>query len=487
MKKKVMVFMLIFTMCLRSFSSLPAYAANSGGGGVSIDTGESTTENTNLYGRKLSAGESIEVDFTGGLGDYEYDSFEVLSGSVYIIAFLQRDGDGHAVLAYSDSPFSVRVTSGYGGIRDDGTEYKNVIYGPRVNSFDGVYVKKDTASGLYYTSLGSSSCNECISTVPVYWLDDGEDVSDFLSQLADGTFEEENEDDYIGGTEEPDFNQDEAEYVQDLGYLKNINIISGQRSDMTNIEDDALADRSGFERFMFTVVNNLVNTGYDPDLQRRVKFGQFSSTNYDLTKQGTYIRVYSTMTIWNNSMTEKIKSGERRFFKQFDSSSLKFDFFHHEFMMVGEGDFTEVMSNPAFFLSAGTHRYLRSDIYWFQIVHWNGTNWQYGDFTKVTLNKNGTADSVAVTPNDEYIPDSEDKPGTSEGTGDSMDDIEDSSTEVTDSENFTDFVSILNSLVDGIGEFPALVGKVFSFLPTAFIGMLVAGLALIIVLRIAGR
>ena len=50
-----------------------------------------------------------------------------------------------------------------------------------------------------------------------------------------------------------------------------------------------------------------------------------------------------------------------------------------------------------------------------------------------------------------------------------------------------EFLKSLWSLIDLIGQFPSMVSKVFSFLPSAYTTMLVGGLALAILLRIFGR
>lgn len=50
-----------------------------------------------------------------------------------------------------------------------------------------------------------------------------------------------------------------------------------------------------------------------------------------------------------------------------------------------------------------------------------------------------------------------------------------------------DFLKSLWSLIDLVGQFPSMVSKVFSFLPSAYTTMLVGGLALAILLRIFGR
>lgn len=50
-----------------------------------------------------------------------------------------------------------------------------------------------------------------------------------------------------------------------------------------------------------------------------------------------------------------------------------------------------------------------------------------------------------------------------------------------------DFLKSLWSLIDLVGQFPAMVSKVFSFLPSVYSTMLVGGLALAILLRIFGR
>ena len=50
-----------------------------------------------------------------------------------------------------------------------------------------------------------------------------------------------------------------------------------------------------------------------------------------------------------------------------------------------------------------------------------------------------------------------------------------------------DFLKSLWSLIDLVGQFPSMVSKVFSFLPSVYSTMLVGGLALAILLRIFGR
>ena len=49
------------------------------------------------------------------------------------------------------------------------------------------------------------------------------------------------------------------------------------------------------------------------------------------------------------------------------------------------------------------------------------------------------------------------------------------------------FLKSMWSLIDLVGQFPSMVSKVFSFLPSAYTTMLVGGLALAILLRIFGR
>lgn len=502
MKKKLSVFIILFAVCLCSFTSLPTYAAVSGGGGASIDDGESTTNypimSQNPYGMTIAPNSKITVKFTDYNDSelkaiYTYQISNTSENPCYAIGFLgdNSSSDGiytRCVLVYSKTRFTVSeqwssLTYYY---KDDGSYTTSVVN----SNFNSKSVSYDSNSGLYYSVCGGTASYDFSewsnngSGVPLYRKNCiSSDVLKYLSQLSDGTFQDSNEDDYIDGSENPPFNQDEAEYVQNLGYLKGLNMYSIQRTDVGDVESNL----NNYERFILTVVNGLQNTSYDPELRRIVTYDQKTSTNFDLTEEGTYIRVYSTMTIWNHSMTEKIKSGERRFFDSFDATPLRFQFWHHAFMLVGESDYDEIMSSPAFFLKAGTNQYVRSDVFWFQVVHWNGSNWEYGDYVKMTLNGDGSADSVVVNPDDDEIPGTEDKPGTHEGSGDSDDDGIHNSTEVTDSESFTDFESMLDALKDGIGEFPELVGKVFSFLPSAFITMLAAGLAIIIVLRILGR
>ncbi len=51
----------------------------------------------------------------------------------------------------------------------------------------------------------------------------------------------------------------------------------------------------------------------------------------------------------------------------------------------------------------------------------------------------------------------------------------------------TDFLNLLPSFLKACGQFPSLVARVYSFLPSYYANMLICGLSLIIILRILGR
>ena len=72
--------------------------------------------------------------------------------------------------------------------------------------------------------------------------------------------------------------------------------------------------------------------------------------------------------------------------------------------------------------------------------------------------------------------------------GDLVDDIISGNTADLDINSLTfDFFSLLKTMLQACGQFPALVANVFSFLPGYYSSMLIVGLGLIILLRILGR
>ena len=58
---------------------------------------------------------------------------------------------------------------------------------------------------------------------------------------------------------------------------------------------------------------------------------------------------------------------------------------------------------------------------------------------------------------------------------------------VTDELDASDLWNVVSGLVSSMGQVPLLISTVFQFLPSWIIGMIAAGIALLVILRVVGR
>lgn len=475
MKKGITIFALVIAMSICLFSSLGVYAADN-----------------DYYGREISAGNSLEVSFLAQVEDSDtvseyYYEYAISEGAVKMICFIDNNysdkSAGIAVLVYSDSPFSGTASRWCDRFENGEMVSSKLYYEKNEISINGTFYNNKVQQadcGLYYhaMSLGAGSNHYFTNSasVPTYSYNGSLNLNIILSQLADGTFEEENADDYIGGTEAPDFDQETADYVKDIGYLQNVT-----RKIAYTFDGDG--DRQNFT-----------------EVKYRITWDSVTNTGFDVTADNVYVSFYNQVLGYKQNLPFGKKQevvGSKVFIDKVKGSDLSMTFYQTDINEKCAEDLAKLDYTPLL-QTIG-----RNDAEWFRIevYHPDTGTYSYGGWVKIA--EKGDGDQSATTTTWEPDPDGGDndvqdsdggyddgeRTPTDIGGGNTMDEAEDNMKPVdtTNDFSFTDFASILDSLADGIGQFPQLVAKVFSFLPSAFIGMLVAGLAVVIICRIIGR
>lgn len=462
MKKKLSAFVILFAVCLCSFNFLPVFAQVAEGyqhidGNFQCSYFYALDKDEN----KIYTDDNYLFDFSSAPSDlrkyYVYDKY-VYDGSELVVVY---------VLFMSKSSFEIPYKVSY--------EYSDT------NLVKSGYSQNNKLKSSSISVNGEKIYYAYLNPL-FYCITHGQDFEQSHTFKFDGNFDFSSDTTHIfehylqrvgnvflGGTDDamsedtPDFNQDDAEYNQDLGYLSGI-----KRSYKTvGINDDgsASADVISFEQ--------------------RILFNKLSTTDFDLTMGNSYIRVFVTPAVYDKSDKEILNCSTRYFVNQYPSKDLTFNITEEELDLAAK-EFWDKADTLGFRWNELINKYKRNDTLWLQIINYDGKEWQYGGYVKLKGSYDNDNSASAETPSgdeDEYNEDVD----VSEGTGGTSEDADDNVKPLHPNDSFTDFESMLDALTRGLMDFPELVGKVFSFLPKEFVTMLLAGLSCVIVLRILGR
>lgn len=476
MKKKVIV--LMTALLVMMFGTLTAYASNSGGGGVSIDTGEKTNASAGYYGRVVGAGDTLHYSFidhsdNSTLHNVDYN-VTVTDGSVCAIAFESVDEytNNSTILLYSSQEFSLSHyydTYTYVG----GEFYGSYTTGPYSNTS-----KFHSSSGLYYFTLTSGRPNyySLEATFPIYNIKFSDSLDTSLEQLANGTFEEENADDFVGGTEVPDFSYDTADYIKDIGYLQNVT-----------------------EKIAYVTEGDSVSANFT-EVKYSFTWDSVTSTGFDVAASNVYVSFYnqvsgSVKNLVGGKTTEVV--GDKVLIDRVKGSDLQLIAYQTDINSKCSDDLSKLDYTPLL------QSISRLDAFWLRVEVYNPTfgTYSYGGWVKLSAKGDGSQTTTTTTwepdtsGGNNDVQDSDGGYGDGErtpasvGGGSTIEDAENNMQPINTAVDYSsmDFVGILNTIYAGIGEFPAFLSEVYSFLPTAFTTVLIAGLSITVVCRVLGR
>ena len=236
------------------------------------------------------------------------------------------------------------------------------------------------------------------------------------------------------------------------------------------------------------------------EIKYTVSWSEKTNTGFDVTQDNVYVSFYNQVLGYKQNLPFGSKQevvGKKVFIDKVKGSDLSMVFYQTDINSKCAEDLAKLDYTPLL------QTISRSDAEWFRIevYHPDTGTYTYGGWVKIAEKGDGDESSTTTTwepdpdgGNDDVqdpdggVGDGERTP-TEVGEGDTVEEAEDNMKPVDTTAEFpfTDFVSILDALTDSIGKFPQLVAKVFSFLPSQFIGILVAGLAVVVICRVLGR
>ena len=475
-KRKTKLFTVMFLAFLLVFPLfIPAevQAAGSSFPGMSISQGETVHAEAEC--------KFIKDGVDKWYKDFRFYDITLISGSdVHLLGFNYVDGvpgetgtrGGYSILIYSDKPFEYKLKG------TEKTEYYDgeIRYGIEQNpSFE---ITRPNDYGLYVHTMGAySSWDETsLHGVPAYNINFSNGFDSIYQSIADGTFEDDYRDNFIEGSEYPEFDPESAEYVKDIGYLQGI------RQNIY-IACDADAVSAEFK-----------------EMKTKVIWDSLTNTGFDVTSDNVYVSFYNQVLGYKQNLPFGDKQqveGSKVFINRVKGSDLSMIFYNTDIRTKCAEDLAKFEYTPL--LQTVSMNYAE----WFRVEVYDSSagSWKYGGWVRLYEKGDGNQSTTTTTwipdedgGNDDIkdpdggVGDGEITPGEA-GAGDTLEDAENNANELdtTPDYSFSNFDDILSALAEGIGNFPKLLGQVFSFLPGSFTGMLVAGLAVIIVCRILGR
>lgn len=479
-------------MFVMMFGTLTTYAS-SGGGGVSIDTGEDSNKynydkmSPNLIFHRFDSPTAMNNNYTSDI-QYDFDFSNAPADLKKFLFIEHNDMDMTFVRVFFISLQKPSIPYEYGRYNVS-IEVKNGVCVEKGRDY--FYKKSNFNSALkngYYAGYFEFSCYGDLTfdkSVSFGKFDKivefsvGSGLSglannyDVLFNLINGGENEFARDD----TEESDFIQGDADYVKDIGYLQNV----VKKIRAMGTADGVAADFKEV-RYEFT-------------------WDSVTNTDFNVTADNVYVSYYHQILGYKKDLFGGKKEqivGSKVFIDRVKGSDLKLIAYQTDINNKCAEDLAKLDYTPLL------QTISRNDANWFRIevYHPDTNTWSYGGWVKIFEKGNGdqTDETTTWEPDpdggnddtqdtDGGYGDGEDTPG-DYGFGETEEEADDNAKPITPSSGsytFSDFVSLLDSLTRGIGEFPELVGKVFSFLPSEFNLLLCSGLAVIIVLRILGR
>lgn len=289
------------------------------------------------------------------------------------------------------------------------------------------------------------------------------------------------------------FDEDSATYDKNLGYLQNVK----------------------FTALYSSLWDEVTNSYKKDDVNGKYRFqwGNLSTSGFDLTTSNTFIRLYTSVGVYDsvNEFENLCNNFPKNFIQQYPASELQLRISISDFLAGSQDDFDEIYSSTlaATWITKG---YYRRDTSFLQIVNCDDAgNWTYGGYLKIYVNEDGDLIGYPVTPDggididsggSQEIPTDEEITGdsgsngdNSEGDGDDSGDDDDFSFNWSDTPDllsdiasfFTFVLDAVKDLINQVGDFPALFGRVLAFLPDAIQTAILTGFVMAIILRVFGR
>lgn len=399
-------------------------------------------------------------------GDYKYNA--IVTGDKYLFIRVVN-GAQQTVVAISDSSFSLK--SEY--IVDWLTNDSYVTDSSTVNAVSYSVKNGDNNALLYiynvFSGVDCSITGEFAGTLDhtIYQSDASAYYQALYDILCGGS-----PDGYTPNDEV--FNFATSTYDENIGSLKNIKLYAIKYTEHGSASTGLIDFTSKYTYSLTTT------TGFD--LSR-----EGANVQYVIKKKGGYKTLLGDYFSLPTVMSDYYLAGNGKNYFYVDSDisiALNKVFRTDDVPLSASLDYTDYV-------------YLRP-------VYFDGTKFYYGNWSKTYSNQNGglviengvtdgeggVISSEDDGEDDDFTPNGE-KDETPIGTGDGTS-LEDAEQNLI--ESFDDFEGLLdsffngiNSLLNGIGKVPELIGQVFTAFPDSIIAAIGIGLVLAIVLRVLGR
>lgn len=400
---------------------------------------------------------------------------------VYMIIFKNIQSDGTEVLYfgfYSMSAFSANFDQ----INKRNGEVENEYYGHSLQSAcesvdlpsgETVYIHRYSWVSGIYPSPNHNISGDLAGTVTFNNMTDINDmyvsVYNVLTTGKDSNYEK-----YV-----PEYDNGSASYNSELGHLQNI-ACSTLVTDSNSVGDKT---------------NNTANR-YSGNKTWKYTYSYATSTGFDLRQDGADVQYcvkikggYTTMTGSYNSLPTVVSDycyvGNECNYFYIGANGLSLNDLYAEFRTDA--------SMWAKTIDDTVYVYMRP-------VYCNGSKWTYGEWAKFYFKDGsfvndgvveiGTTSTGGISSEDDGVEDDfqtsgTDTPQVSIGEGTDLDDAESNVKPSGSSASIGDDVfQNIQSLVSQIGQIPAIIAKIFSFLPSWCLALVAVGFSMVVFLII---
>lgn len=339
--------------------------------------------------------------------------------------------------------------------------------------------------GVYYAPIGFRKMNttfyDSTFSIPYFELDDNVKPVGWYTTIVDTLLKYKDNITEIPGYHGGDMGDDgeiedsEGTYSPEIGYLQ------------------------GLEKDVFIAGSNNGGNADFTEVKYRLRWNSKSSTGLDLKQSNVYVSFYNQVVGYKKTFIggkKEYVDGKRVYINKVAASDLMMEFYQTDINKKCKEDLEKLHYIPVL------QTISRYDAEWFRIEVYDQETktWSYGGYVKIGGKDSDKDDNAYISTwhpdeNGDLVQDPDGGFGTETpiggdiGTGETIKDAEDNASHVTPTQKaeYEDFASILDGLADGIGKFPQVVGKVFSWLPPQVIVLIVAGFSVVIVARILGR
>lgn len=355
----------------------------------------------------------------------------------------------------------------------------------------------------YYASLYSGLFglwNDYMQvSLPTYDVDGGKTsvgviFKSFIDKYIDGSLNPpvvrgENGEDILVSDIENQFDESTATYSKDIGYLQNVKKSLRYVGDDYNSPDTM--NGASYLRFSYS---GKTNTGFD------VTSSNVRVSLYSSFRGYYYTSLAQALKNNRNHSNANVLLNEKKLFNSYsDYGGLSVTTDYDSLYNLHSADIEKLDSLNGTIWVKATPNF----DHWLRVEVYEDGAWKYGPWVRI-INDTGTAvgqdSATGVTPDGTVDAESGYGDGTpvdrDSGAGETMEDADNNAINSSDYVTIDNlsldsameyFINSLHSMISSVGEFPAVIGQLFSGFPAVVIASIGLGFIIAIILRVIGR